>query len=341
MLEQIELTEEEKELLLGHFKKSGTHLIRQRTHAILLFARQYPIAEIAEVLFADEGSVRQWIKRFLEVRIASIFPEYKGNTNASKLTLAQREEIAKTLQSPPSEAGLPGSFWSVAGLKQYLCAEYGVIYESARSYHHLLAIHGYSFKLPEGFDKKRDETLIKSRMQEIKEQIATLRREDYHIFAADECSVCFETEYRRAWLARGQKTLLRVNRQKVRQHYFGALSLETGREELIRLDWQNTDTIIGALRELLKRYPDQKLCLIWDNARWHRGKALRDLLGKGNEFERLHLLWLPPYAPDKNPQEKVWRIGKDAIGNQCMNSFDEVRTLFESNIADRIFNYSI
>ncbi len=155
MFKEIKLSKDEASLLLGHFKRSGTHLIRQRAHAILLCEKGYTVPQIADVLFADEGTVREWVKRFSQVRLASIFPDYEGNTNASKLTRIQREEIAETLQSPPKRDGLPGSFWTVSRLKQYLSAEYGVVYESDRSYHHLLAIHGYSFKLPEGFDKRR------------------------------------------------------------------------------------------------------------------------------------------------------------------------------------------
>ncbi|MFZ2887053.1 MAG: IS630 family transposase [Minisyncoccia bacterium] len=335
------LSKREGAVLSGHYKKSGTALIRQRAHAVILFSQGRAAPDIASILLTGEDTVRTWIHAFEEERIASIFPAYSGNDNAAKLTDNQRDEIAQTLKKPPSETGLPTAFWSVARLKQYLKAEYGVVYESERSYHHLFALSGYSFKLPEGFDKRRDEKLVRRRMQELRHEIATLRRKGYTIFAADECSLCFETEYRRAWLKKGEKTLLKVNREKVRQNYFGALNFDTKRHELIRLDWQNTETITGALRELLRRYPKRHLGIVWDNAKWHRSKGLRVLLGKGNEFERLRFLWLPPYAPDENPEEHVWKIGKDAVGNQCAESFNELKKIFESAITRRKFDYTI
>lgn len=61
---------------------------------------------------------------------------------------------------------------------------------------------------------------------------------------------------------------MKVNRNKTRQHYFEVLNIQTKTEELIRLNWQNTDNITDALRELAKRHPDQKLCIAWDNAMW-------------------------------------------------------------------------
>ncbi len=338
------LKKKEQQLLLTHYRKSGTGLIRQRAHTILLAQDGHSAPKIGCILFVNENTVRGWINDFADRRIASIFPAYKGNTNASKLTKEQREEIKETLQNPPSESGpgdLPFRFWSVAGMKDYLKAEYGVVYESDRSYHHLLAISGYSFKLPEGFDKRRDGKLVAKRMKEIAQEIDALRKKGYTPFAADECSLCFETEYRRAWLKKGEKTILKVNREKIRQHYFGALNLDSHTHELIRLDWQNTKTITGALLELSHRYPNQKLAIIWDNAKWHRSKELRSLLGKGNPFEHLHFVWLPPYAPDQNPQEHVWKVGKEAAANQSPSSFESLKRSFESAISYKKFNYSI
>lgn len=335
------LSRREAAILTGHYKKSQTALIRQRAHALILWYQKRTVPDIAAILLVKEDTVRTWLRNFDDEGLASVFPRYSGNDNASILTEEQRAEIKKTLKKRPSSTSLPTAFWSVARLKEYLKAEYGVVYESDRSYHHLLAISGLSFKLPEGFDKRRNEKLVKHRMQEIRQEISLLRKKGYTIFAADECSLSFETEYRRAWMRTGEKTLLKVNKQKIRQHYFGALNLDSRRHELIRLEWQNTRTIIGALRELSKRYKGKRMAILWDNAKWHRSQDLRALLGRGKEFERITLLWMPPYAPDENPEERVWRIGKDAVGNQCADTFDDYRTIFESAIAGKKFSYAI
>lgn len=341
MLQPPTLTKNERTLLIGHVKKSGTLLIRQRAHAVILAADGYSASAIASILFVQEKTVRAWVRAFEDARVSSIFPRYTGNTNASKLTTEQLAEIKDVLKKPPADTALPTAFWSVVHLKKYLSATYGVVYESDRSYHHLLAISNLSFKLPEGFDRRRDEALVVRRMREIRLDITRYRGLGYTVFAADECSLSFETEYHRAWIRKGERTLLKVNRDKQRQNYFGALNLDTHRHELIPLDWQNTETIIGALEELSKRYPDQKFCIVWDNARWHRAKDLRALLGTGKQFAHIRFLWMPPYAPDHNPEEHVWKIGKEAVGNQCTATFDEVKTMFETAVTSRTFDYTI
>lgn len=335
----LSITWDEQELLWDHKRKSGTELVRTRAHAVLLNSKGYKTIEISEILGIDENTVRRTLFSFEKERVASIFPKYKGNTNASRLTKEQKEEIQKTLESPPKSNGLPSVFWSVKKLKQYIKAEYGVIYESDRSYHHLFSVSGLSFKLPEGFDKRRDDKLVKERMLEIQGEIEKLKKKEYEVFFADECSLCFETELRRAWIKRGEKTIIRVNRDKIRQHYFGAWNICSKKETLIRLDWQNTENISNALRELTKRYKGKNLAIIWDNAKWHRSKELRSLLGKNKEFGHIRLVWMPPYAPNENPQEHIWNVGKDAVKNNATDTFEGLKTVFEKSIRGEIFDY--
>jgi transposase len=339
---QIQKQSDEYSLLIEHYKTAGSRLIRERAHCILLSMQGRHVPDIADILLRDADTVRDRLKAYQADRLAGVFPGYADNTNASKLTLEQVAEIKATLHTSPDSAnGLPGSFWSVKKLKSYLQAEYGVVYESDRSYHHLFAVSNFSFKLPEGFDQRRDDELVATRMAAIAQEITQKQTEGYAIFFADECSLAWETEYRRAWLPKGRKTVLRVNRKKTRQHYFGALNVATKQEELFRPDWQNTENITTALRELTKRYPGQKLCLVWDNARRHRSKELRALPGTGNEFAHFHFIWLPPYAPDHNPQEHVRKIAKTETKNTVTGTFEGLQQIFEAAISGRKFDYKM
>lgn len=338
----IQKQDKEYDVLVGHYKSAQSRLIRERTHAVLLSMQGWPVPAIASILLRDEDTIRDWLRAYTTNRLASVFPRYTDNLNASKLTRKQLTDIRATLQAAPDSAGgLPTAFWSVQRLRSYLQAEYGVVYESNRSYHHLFAVSSCSFKLPEGFDRRRDDELVASRMKEVAAEVTQRLAAGDQVFAADECSLVWETEYRRVWLPTGRKTVLRICRQKIRQHYFGAWNIGTKQEELIRLDWQNADTIIGALRELTKRYLGQRLCLVWDNAAWHRAKKLRALLGSQNEFAHIRFIWLPPYAPDNNPQEHIWKAAKSATKNTVTTTFEDLKQIFEAAISGKTFDYQM
>lgn len=333
----IKITKRELNLLQDHKKKAINNLIKDRSHCIILSHKGYEIIQIADILDRGKDTISEWLHNWNQIRIASIFTHYEDNyLNNSRFTEEQLKEIKKTLSKPPK--GKMSKFWSVKHLKDYLNIKYSIVFESDRSYHHLLETHNYSFKLPEGFNKRRDEVFIEKRMKEIK-TIIKKSKDEYEIFFADECSLHFATEYKRVWLPKGQTEVLKVNTSLERQNYFGAWNIDSKQEHLIPLTWQNTETIIYALEELTKLYKNKKLMIIWDNASWHKSKELKSHLGTDNKFEHIKLVNMPPYAPDHNPQEHIWKVAKKATQNESPNTFKQLKSIFSEAIQSKTFDY--
>ncbi|WP_091260828.1 transposase [Aneurinibacillus thermoaerophilus] len=65
------------------------------------------------------------------------------------------------------------------------------------------------------------------------------------------------------------------------------------------------------LKKVMKRYANKKVIMIIDNAHIHHAKLLRPFLKE--HHQRLYLLFLPPYSPNLNPIEKLWRWLKDSV----------------------------
>jgi len=90
--------------------------------------------------------------------------------------------------------------------------------------------------------------------------------------------------------------------------------------------------VVAFLRQLLRQIHG-KLLVIWDGAPIHRGRAVREFLAAGGA-QRLHLVQLPAYAPDLNPDEGVWNLLKRGeLKNRCCGDLDELR--WELNLAIR------
>lgn len=338
MIKIQKLSKTEQKTLKDHYRHSQTALTRERAHAVLLSASGHSIPKIADILFRDTDAVYRWIAAFEELRMASIFPGYTENHNAAKLTTEQKEEVKQALETN----SLPASFWTLPKFKEYIKGTFNVVYESDRSYHYLLEYCGYSFKLPSPFDKRRNDDAAQKRLTEIHRELKKYKgNQDWVILAADEVVVSYVTELRRCWLKRGEKTVIKINRERINQSYFGALNLNTGKAHTLRLAWQNQTEISKALTKLTTRYPDKHICILWDNAKWHKGKELRALLGKGQPLERIHLINFPPYSPDCNPEELVWKFGKEHVANTVPDNFETLLKTFEQGIARKTFNYEI
>ena len=328
--------EEKLDVLLEHYRHAGDVKISHRAHVVALHLKGWCVRDVAEATFKRESTVSRWITAFKKLGVGSIFPGYYQNENAAKLTKKQKEEVKQLLRDNPP----PDGFWSVGALKEYLSGRFDVTYKSPQSYYGILQLCNYSYKLPSLFNIRRDDEAVDKRIREIREEIKPYMDDPGCIvFASDESRVEWSTLKRRAWLRKGKKTIIKETKGRQYQNYIGFLDLKTGEDLLYRLDWQDQEHIIPVLTTLTETYPNKKLIIIWDNAGFHRGKVIRSQLGPGNPLENIHLIWLPPYAPDKNPQEFVWRHGKDQIANKAYNQFDQLLTTFETSITDRNFNY--
>lgn len=337
MVLEILLDPEEIKLLQQHFRKANNSLIRERAQAILSFNHGISIYNLSIVLLRSEKTIREWIKEFQKNRIGSIFPHYQTD-NAAKLTKEQKQQLKEVLSKSPSDYAIPKKFWDVSALRTYIQAEFGVEYESEESYRLIFKLHNYSFHLPDTFDRKRDDAKVEKRVQEIKQEIEPLlKNENWLVFTSDECRIIWETEIRRLWLPKGQKTIIKVERKRKAQSFIGFLNLKTGEDLLYRLAWQKQDEIIPVLETLVAKYPGKRICIIWDNARFHHGKKLKEKLS--TTLKPVHLINLPAYAPDHNPQEHVWKYGKDKLANDQKESLEETVKTFESVIMGRNFPY--
>jgi transposase len=341
-MRKTNISEEEKRLLQQYAKSSPLVLIRFKAQAVLLASQDVAPGIIGTAQDRSERTVIVWLRDWNRRRLGSLYTGHQDNANARKLTREQLAEIKEVLALPPSDSGLPGSFWDVPKLKSYVEATFGVVYESDQSYHFLLKFSNLSFKYPDTFDRKRDLGFIEARMREIHTEIAPLLvSSGWEVFAVDEVRMEQEAITRRAWLKKGERTIIKVNRDKESQSYIGFLDQNSFRCEVYEMPWQNQDEVLKTFRRFLTAHPDKRIAIVWDNAAFHQGVKIRAALTKGQLLERVHLIPMPPYAPDHNPIEHVWNTAKLAVANIQHQTFEQTKTAFTSYIAGRRFKYAL
>lgn len=338
----IYLTAQEEIILEGYIKKSPLETVRLRAHAVAMRARRLSLENIAKLVYRSVQTVSRWIAEFVKKRLSSLFSDNIGNENAAKLTRDQKKEIKQLLSEPPNEYGIPPRFWDVPKLKSYVSAVFDVVYESDASYHLLLKFSGLSLKYPDVVSPRRDEEAIKKRIKEIRKEIKPLLKdESWVVFASDETRLQKEAEIRRAWLVKGKRTVVKTERSKEHQNYLGFLNQKTFENLVFEIKRGNTKETISVLKKLVQLNSDKRICIVWDNASWHKTKELRDELKKGKSLEKIHLIALYPYAPETNPIEHVWGYAKSKLANKANKSFKEIKQEFMQLTHKQIFSYQI
>ena len=73
--------------------------------------------------------------------------------------------------------------------------------------------------------------------------------------------------------------------------------------------WQGALARPYILSKIRKIYPEKRILLLWDGAGWHRGSVAQEAIRK-HQIEAIHF---PPYSPQLNPQEHVWKQGRTQV----------------------------
>lgn len=114
--------------------------------------------------------------------------------------------------------------------------------------------------------------------------------------------------------------------------YSGFLNPETGVLFTDTPSKFNYLTSIESVRAFLKFSPapqGKKFVIIMDNAPWHKKMFRLVVTEKLEEYadirENVEFIMLPPYSPDLNPIEQVWRITRRE--NTHNTFFDSVSSL--------------
>jgi len=137
---------------------------------------------------------------------------------------------------------------------------------------------------------------------------------------ADECRLEKESGARRIWFPKGKQPIIKVDQNKEAISFYGALNVITRKEIAYKALRQTSEYTVKFLRKLEKIYQGKKVLLIWDGAPWHRGKV-KDYLKEKNKKCKLELMYFPPYSPDLNPQEKVWKKAKAVCSHNSEDEF--------------------
>lgn len=126
------------------------------------------------------------------------------------------------------------------------------------------------------------------------------------------------------WFERGKQRIIRTFGKHRGVKLVGYLNYETGEIYCEEHDTYDAKIFLKFLENLLSKNPKGKTVVILDNARIHHAKLLESFL-KENET-LLQLMFLPPYSPNLNLIEGLWKWLKEkVIYNVFYKTVPEIR----------------
>ncbi|HID36434.1 MAG TPA: IS630 family transposase [Ghiorsea sp.] len=294
--------------------------VRDRIKAVLLRSEGWSTPMIAQALRLHETSIVRHINDYLKKE--KLKPENGGS--CSYLSTVQTEKLIQHLM----EKTYPSSY----DIIDYVWATYEIKF-SIPGLNKWLHHHDFSYKKPKGvphkFDPVKQAEFIKE-YEELKAQVV-----DEPILFIDAMHPTQATKVSSGWIKTGHDKSIKTTGSRTRLNIVGAIDLnDLGAAIVSRYDTVNSETMQEFFETIRQQYPSKKdIHLVLDGAGYHRAKDLKD---KAVELN-IKLHYLPPYSPNLNPIERLWKVMNEHVRD---NQYFATAKEFRDKI-DKFFNQTL
>ena len=290
------LTTAQREQLQAIMKSSAPQRTRMRAHAVLLSERRYSLDQIADIYQVDRDRVSQWLEWWEAEQVAGLDDDPRSG-RPSKLTEAERQEaLTITLAEPRSIKMGPKRIADEVG--QLLSGE------TLRT---LLGMEGYVWKrMRRSSRARRDEAEFRAAEAEL----APLRARALAGTSAvdswyyDEAGFTWQPAIPYAWQRVGQRLEL-ASTHGPRQNVLGFFNLHNQFHGFAFQGPIDSHTGIHCF-DLFPQQQQNPALVVVDNAPIHTSDDFEEELGRW-EKDGLYVKFLPPYCPELNLIEILWR----------------------------------
>jgi transposase len=303
------LSEQERIDLRAQHKRERDKRICDRIKAVLLYDKGWSVGQIAEALLISDDTVRAHIAEYQEMR--KLKPESGGS--AEKLSLEQSAQLEQHLQTH--------TYLYVKDIAAYVLTTFAVEY-TVHGLRFWLRRHGFSYKKPAVVPGKAN------REQQEKWLVAyeKLRQEipqDETITFMDGVHPTHNVQPAYGWIKIGVRKEIAANTGRMRLNLSGIIDV-ISHKVLVKEDQTlNAESTIHFFKNIEKAYPTMKKVHVFcDNAPYYRNARVRQYL----ETSKISLHFLPPYSPNLNPIERLWKWMKErVIYNTYYSDFEDFR----------------
>lgn len=302
------LSESERKHLIAQHRKERDKRKCDRIKAVLARDDGYTYAEISRILLLDDETIRRHVADYFTQN--KLMPENGGSQ--SYLSQAEADALITHLQKV--------TYLYVKDICAYVQLAFGKKY-SISGMTKWLHVNQFSYKKPHAVPAKAD----KKAQAEFVSYYENLKQnaQDEPIYFVDSVHPQHQTKLVCGWIFKGVRKSIATTGRQYRVNIIGGIDLSGHKVHFEMVDKVNGDTIALFLSQLRKKHRDKKhVHIIWDNAGYHRDMRIQEF----SEALGIHLHYLPPYSPNLNPIERLWKIMHEYVTyNQYYGKFEDFK----------------
>ena len=222
-----------------------------------------------------------------------------------RLTKSQFQELATLLNKGAEVFGFTGQVWTCRRIAAVVEEHFHVHYHPSHI-SKLLHHRHWSYQKPvlHASEKKESEVAewVCRKWPTIKNKAL---EEGRTIIFVDESGFYQTPAVGKTWSKEGHTPTLKTPFHREHLSVIGGLTLEGSLYMQVHRTSMDAHGVIQFVTHLLRLIPG-KLMILWDRSNMHKGQKMQDFLAL-DEGHRLEVEKFPPYAPEVDPQEFIWR----------------------------------
>lgn len=289
----IKLEDDDRAWLEQEWKSSPAHAVRSRAHAILLSAQRYSIVEISQILGVTYETVEDWFARWNDKRRDGLRDAPRSG-RPPKLNNQNRNVLREIAQEHPQE---PAVMLSQLAERTNMSISRGTLRRTLRAL-------GFRWKrLRRSLKKRRDSEAFALAAAELDE---IQHMPDVTVVYFDEANFSLSGVVSYAWQQLGERTEIPISgghRQSIQ--VLGFQTCDGKVRSYVQRSTVRGSSVVAAINDFVRRI-SQTTVLVLDNASPHTCRAVAEHIERWAE-RGLILYKLPPYSPELNPIEHLWR----------------------------------
>ena len=302
------------------------HRFARRANAVLLLDRGMSCQQVADLLFIDDDSVREWMKRY-ETGGAEGLQQDEHTGSEPKLNVEQQAELkAFVTESLPRNANV---------VADWIEKRFGVVYDARSSLSKLLHRLGFVYRAPTEIPLKVDEDAQRKAIKHYEKLMNGLPDDEVVLFS-DAVHPTHITHPAGCWGPKDVEVAVHQNTGRDRLNIHGAVDLSTGMTCVYEAPQIDAFSTVHFLETIEQKFPlMRRIHLFLDNARYHHSKIVREWMNRPGR--RIVLHFIPPYCPHLNPIERLWGLmHKHVTQNRCYAKFsgfiDAIMTFLRTDV---------